>query len=160
MPASALYHLIGSLPPTTIAALAATHLEIGETPVIVIAAPSRERKKVETAIGVGASIAAIDDGQEFSVVITESHQTRLQALIPALQVEGPFNFIRLDVVLPWTTVGYGAAIFAALAAADISVGMLSGFTTDSLLIPSAKLSAAVRALGLLFDLAREMTTRA
>lgn len=149
--------LLDSLPPSTIAALAATRIETGEAPVWIVAAPSCERNRIASTLGADTYIASIDDGREFSFVIPESVRARIDGLDTDNQVEGPFNFLRLDITLPWTTIGYGAAIFAALAEAGVSAGMLSGFSTDYLLIPSASLAGAVQALGLLFDLAQAKT---
>ncbi len=153
-----LRYLLESLPASTIAALAATRIAIGEAPVFIVAAPSCERNRIASTLGADTPIASIDDGQEFSFVIPEFLRTRIDALDADLQVEGPFDFLRLDVTLPWTTVGYGAAIFAALAEAGVSAGMLSGFSTDYLLIPSAKHTAAVLALDLMFKLARDLAS--
>lgn len=139
-----------SLPPETVAALAATRIEIDERVMAVVAAGSGARRQIELLLDQTEIIAAIDDGHEVSFVVPESTLTALTAPDLDLRIERPFRFLRLDAVLPWTTVGYGAAIFAALAAAGVSAGMLSGFSTDYLLIPSASLSAALESLGRLF----------
>lgn len=155
---SPLRYLLENLPSSTVAALAATRIDTGAAPVLIVAAPSSERNRIASTLGADTPIASIDDGKEFSFVISAFLRARIDALDADVQVEGPFDFLRLDATLPWTTVGYGAAIFAALAEAGVSAGMLSGFSTDYLLIPSAKHTAAVQALNLMFRLARELAS--
>jgi len=53
----------------------------------------------------------------------------------------------LDVVLPWNVVGYLARVTEILAAANISVGALSSFSRDHLLIKQADLGNALKVLG-------------
>jgi hypothetical protein len=149
--------LLPTLPPATRAALADTRIEIEDRTVALVGASSRARGQIETSFDGGEIIAAIDDGQEFSFILPEVDLPRLAAPGLQLRIERPYRFLKLDAVLPWTTVGYGAAIFTTLAQAGISAGMLSGFSTDYLLIPATSLSAAVEALTRLFDQARRET---
>ncbi len=149
--------LLQSLPPATRAALAATRIDIDKRPLALVGAASRARGQIEALFDGAEIIASIDDGREFSLVIPEEDLPGLDVLGLDLRVERPFRLLRLDVVLPWTTVGYGASIFAALTQAGVSAGMLSGFSHDYLLIPSASLSVAVAALDRLFAQAQRET---
>ena len=63
------------------------------------------------------------------------------------RVEGGFRFVTLDVELPWDTVGYLARVTEILAGAGVSVGALSAFSRDHLLIKQDDLAKALRALG-------------
>lgn len=146
--------LLHTLPPETRAALAATHIVIDKRLVAIVAAPSHKRASIEVVLDDDEIIAAIDDGKEFSLVIPEKALGSLDLLGIDLRIERRFRFLRLDVALPWTTVGYAAAIFAALAEAGVSAGMLSGFSNDYLLIPAARLDAARQTLKQLFAAAR------
>lgn len=151
--------LLRTLPPATCTALAATQIEFDQQQVAIVGAPSYERERIESLLDANETIAAIDDGQEYSLVVPEACLARLNSLDLAIRIERPFHFLRLNAVLPWSTVGYGAAIFAALADAGVSAGMLSGFSTDYLLIPSADLPAAAAALDRLFVLAAQNVKR-
>lgn len=145
--------LLHTLPPETRAALAATHIVVDKRLVAIVAAPSHKRASIEVVLD-DEIIAAIDDGKEFSLVIPEKALGSLDLLGIDLRIERRFRFLHLDVALPWTTVGYAAAIFAALAKAGVSAGMLSGFSNDYLLIPAARLDAAKQTLKQLFAAAK------
>jgi hypothetical protein len=63
------------------------------------------------------------------------------------RVEPGFRLVTLDVELQWDVVGYLARVTEILAAEGISVGALSAFSRDHLLIKQADLGRALRALG-------------
>ena len=63
------------------------------------------------------------------------------------KVEGGFRLVTLDIELPWNVVGFLARVTGLLAAAGVSVGALSAFSRDHLLIKQDDLGKALRVLG-------------
>lgn len=126
----------------------------------LVATTSSQRERLVAALGQNGFIASLDDGDEASFLILEPYLARLTGLGFELRVEHPCTFVRLAAILPWDTVGYGAAVYMALASASVSAGMLSGFSTDYLLIPENKMPAATQALGLLISLAAQRSSQA
>ena len=55
--------------------------------------------------------------------------------------------VTLDVELPWNVVGFLARVTEILAGAGVSVGALSSFSRDHLLIKQDDLGTALRVLG-------------
>ncbi|HEY7507379.1 MAG TPA: ACT domain-containing protein, partial [Nitrososphaera sp.] len=58
-----------------------------------------------------------------------------------------FRLITLDVELPWNVVGYFAKVSQILAEAGISLGALSSFSRDHILVKQDDLGKALRVLG-------------
>jgi hypothetical protein len=144
---SLLDHLLSTLPPATLAALAATRLEMLGDLYAVVGVPVADRGRLLAAIGQPSYLATIDDGTEFTLLIPESQVLQNLARLPdSHRVVHTYRFVRLRAILPWDTVGYGAAVFTALAAAGVSAGFFSGYTTDYLLISDANWPAAQTAL--------------
>lgn len=142
-----LAHLLGDLPPATLGALAETDLWVEEERYTIIAVPSDERDELIQTLGEAPALVTIDDGDEFTVVLDEAEFARAEPLLAATyQIEPGFRFVRLEATLPWETVGYGAAVFAALAAAGVSAGFYSGYSIDYLLIGDNNLPLATAAI--------------
>lgn len=153
-----LAHLLGDLPPTTLLALAETDLWVEDEHYVVVAVPSEEGAEFLADLGDIAEIITIDDGDEFTIILPESGLSgHASQLLDDYQTEPNRRFIRLEATLPWDTVGYGAAIFAALAAAGISAGFYSGYSIDYLLVSAADLDLAVAALEALIAEAETLT---
>ena len=147
MPLSPLDHLLSTLPRATLAALAATRLQMLGDLYAVVAVPVADRGRLLAAVGQPSYLATIDDGVEFTLLAPESQVLQNLARLPdSHRVVHTYRFVRLQATLPWDTVGYGAAVFTALAAAGVSAGFFSGYTTDYLLISDANWPAARTAL--------------
>lgn len=63
------------------------------------------------------------------------------------RIEGGFRLVTFNIELGWDTIGYLALITKILAEAGISVGALTAFSRDHLLIKQADLAAALKVLG-------------
>jgi hypothetical protein len=63
------------------------------------------------------------------------------------RVETGFRLVTLDIELTWNVVGFLARVTEILAAAGVSVGALSAFSRDHLLIKQDELGTALRVLG-------------
>lgn len=156
-PFISLARLVASLPLATRRALAATRLEAQGQLVAILAVPVSHRGALLSALGEGTYFATIDDGQEFSLVTFTANVAHLPPLGCPVQVEQPFFLIRLNAILPWDTVGYGAAVFMALALAGVSAGFYSGYSNDYLLINEAHMLTAFKALERLIFEANQQT---
>jgi hypothetical protein len=87
------------------------------------------------------------DSWEVTLVIEEPDWQRIRHAARDAKVESGYRLVTLDIELPWSTVGYFARVTEILAAAGISVGALSGFSRDHLLIKQDDLGNALRVLG-------------
>jgi hypothetical protein len=87
------------------------------------------------------------DAHEVTLLLEEDDWRTMRHAARAARVEGNFRLVTFDVELPWDTVGYLARITDILASAGISVGALSSFSRDHLLIKQDGLAKALRALG-------------
>lgn len=143
-------HLLGDLPAPTLAALAQTEAWADAQPYAIVGVPSEERADFVRRLGRRPQLVAIDDGDEFTVVLPEPDLDALPDPVSGrYRLERGYRFVRLEAELPWDTVGYGAAVFAALAAAGISAGFYSGYSIDYLLVKATDLAAALAALRVL-----------
>lgn len=88
----------------------------------------------------------LQDTAEFSILIDEAAWVRLGFSAPSLKMEAEFRLVTLDQTLAWDVVGYLARVTAILAAEGISVGVLSSFSRDHLLIKQNALDGALRVL--------------
>ncbi|HVF87888.1 MAG TPA: ACT domain-containing protein [Pyrinomonadaceae bacterium] len=87
------------------------------------------------------------DTHEVTLLFEEDDWRTIRHAARATRVEGNFRLVTLDVELPWDTVGYLARVTEILASAGVSVGALSSFSRDHLLIKQDDLAKALRALG-------------
>ena len=86
------------------------------------------------------------DAHEVTLVIEEDDWLRIRHAVRDAQVERNYRLLTLDIKLPWTTVGYLARVTEILAAEKVSVGVMSSFSRDHLLIKQDDLGKALRAL--------------
>ncbi len=155
-----LAHLLGDLPSSALAALAETDVWADDDVYAIVAVPADNRDSFITALGKTKHLVTIDDGDEFTVVLPESLLDDLPPLLArSFQAEYGYRFVHLEATLPWDTVGYGAAIFAALASAGLSAGFYSGYSIDYLLVRDADLSVALAALETVIEQAKRLPER-
>jgi hypothetical protein len=105
-----------------------------------------------------ADLALIDDG--LGQLIREGGETsllipmdRLPALIeahPSAKVECDLVWIRFQAAMGWEVVGFLAKVTSALAAEDVPLGALCGFSRDHLFIHQRYLSTSLLVLQALF----------
>jgi hypothetical protein len=94
-----------------------------------------------------APFMILRDTHEVTMVIEEDDWRRIRHAVRDARNETGYRLVTLDLELPWTTVGYLARITELLAAEKISVGVLSSFSRDHLLIKQTDLGKALRVLG-------------
>ena len=87
------------------------------------------------------------DEHEVTLVIEEADWQRIRHAARDAKVEKNYRLLTLDIELPWSVVGYFARITEILAGAGVSIGALSSFSRDHLLIKQDDLPTALRVLG-------------
>jgi hypothetical protein len=87
------------------------------------------------------------DPHEVTLLCEEEDWLAMRHAARDARVETGFRLVTLDIELPWNVVGFLARVTEILAAAGVSVGALSAFSRDHLLIKQDELATALRALG-------------
>ncbi len=87
------------------------------------------------------------DTHEVTLLVEEEDWRPMRHTLRDARVEGGFRLLTLNTQLPWNIVGYLARVTEILAAEGITVGALSSFSRDHLLIKQDDLGTALRALG-------------
>ncbi|GGN95274.1 MULTISPECIES: ACT domain-containing protein [Haloarcula] len=88
------------------------------------------------------AFATVQDETETTVVVDEASPT----VAAATDVERGWKRLTFDVELPFELVGFLAVVASALADADVSVFVLSAFSTDHVLIKESDLDTALQTL--------------
>jgi hypothetical protein len=94
-----------------------------------------------------APFMLLQDPFEVTLLLEEEDWRAMRHAARDARVESGFRLVTLDVELAWDVVGYLARVAGILAAEGISVGALSAFSRDHLLIKQDDLGRALRALG-------------
>jgi hypothetical protein len=87
------------------------------------------------------------DQYEVTLLLEAEDWARIRHAARDAKVEVGFRLVTLDITLPWNTVGYLARVTQLLAAAGISIGAITAFSRDHLLIKQDDLGKAMRVLG-------------
>jgi hypothetical protein len=88
------------------------------------------------------AFATIDDGRETTHVLPEA---RLDDVV-TVDCEPGWRLLTFDVVLPFELVGFLAVVATALAENDVSIFVLSAYSTDHLLVRQEDLETALETL--------------
>jgi hypothetical protein len=94
-----------------------------------------------------APFMLLRDEHEVTLLLDETDWRTLRHAVREARVEGSFRLVTLDVELAWNVVGYLARVTEILARAGLSVGALSAFSRDHLLVKQDDLGTALRVLG-------------
>lgn len=87
------------------------------------------------------------DQYEVTLLLEADDWARIRHAAREAKVEEGFRLLTLDIALPWDTVGYMARVTELLAEAGISIGALTAFSRDHLLVKQHDLGKALRVLG-------------
>lgn len=87
------------------------------------------------------------DPYEVTLLLEESDWRAMRHAAREARVEANYRLVTLDIELPWDVVGFLARVTEILAAAGVSVGALTAFSRDHLLIRQDDLPRALKALG-------------
>ncbi len=88
------------------------------------------------------AFAVIKDDREMTCIIDEAKLGSQKFL----GFEGDWRLITFDMVLPFSLIGFFAAVSGALADAGVSLFAVSAYTTDHVFVKSPKLDVAIKAL--------------
>jgi hypothetical protein len=131
--------------------LARTKIEVAPATYIIVGINlqdwSRLLESPELSPSTDAPFMLMRDASEVTMMLEVSDWERIRHAVRDAKVETDYRLLTLDVVLSWNVVGYLARITEILAAANISVGVLSSFSRDHLLIKQADLGNALKVLG-------------
>ncbi len=95
----------------------------------------------------GATMMFLRDPHEVTLVVEEDDWRAMRHVVRDARVEGGWRLLTFDVVLPWDLVGFLAHVTKILAEAGVSVGALTAFSRDHLLVKQDNLPRALLALG-------------
>ena len=87
------------------------------------------------------------DGREVTMLCEEEDWRAMRHAARDARAEGDFRLVTFDIELAWDVVGFLARVTEILARAGVTVGALSAFSRDHLLVKQADLARALRALG-------------
>jgi uncharacterized protein len=91
--------------------------------------------------------ALLRDAFEVTLLLEEDDWRAMRHAARDARTEAGFRLVTFDVELAWNVVGFLARVTAILAAEGVSVGALSAFSRDHLLVRQDELGRALRALG-------------
>src|SRR5438270_3267919 len=115
-----------------------TKIEVGPATYVIVGLRHQDWKNVlqnpELSPNSDAPFMIFRDAHEVTLLIEESDWLRLRHAVRDAKAATNYRLVTLDKELPWNTVGYFARVAAILAAADVSIGALSAFSRDHLLI--------------------------
>ena len=94
-----------------------------------------------------AAFMLLRDAYEVTLLVEEEDWQTMRHAARDARVEGKFRLVTLNIELAWNVVGYLARVAEILADAGISVGALSAFSRDHLLVRQDDLGQALRVLG-------------
>src|SRR6266446_2913104 len=94
-----------------------------------------------------APFMILRDQHEVTLLIEEDDWRRIRHAARDAKVESGLRLLTLDIALAWNVVGFMARVTELLAAAGISLGAVTAFSRDHLLIKQDDLAKALRVLG-------------
>lgn len=137
--------------PTVAELLRETKVEVAPATYVIVGVGLQDWQRLladaELSPRADAPFMILRDAHEVTMVIEEDDWRRMRHAVRDARSEAGYRLVTLDIELPWTTVGYLARVTELLAAAGISVGAISSFSRDHLLIRQQDLGSALRVLG-------------
>ena len=94
-----------------------------------------------------APFMVLKDEHEVTLLLDEVDWRTARHAARDARVEGGFRLLTFDIELDWNVVGFLARVTEILSEANVSVGALSAFSRDHLLIKQDDLGTALRVLG-------------
>lgn len=128
-----------------------TKVEVApETFFLVSLAPAEYRRLLENpelSPRGSAPFMLLSDKFEVTMLLDSADWQTMKIAARNARVEGGFRFVTLNLELEWNVIGYYALVTKILADAEISVGAISAFSRDHLLIKQEDLPKALKVLG-------------
>lgn len=94
-----------------------------------------------------APFMLLSDKHEVTLLLDETDWLAMRYSARNARVEPGFRLVTLNLELDWNVIGFYALVTKLLADAEISVGALSAFSRDHLLIKQDDLATALKVLG-------------
>jgi len=92
----------------------------------------------------------VRESDETTLLVRESDAAGVLARHPAARFERDLVWIRFDAPMSWDVVGFLARVTSALAAADVPLGAVCGFSRDHVFVAQKHLGSARAVLDELF----------
>ncbi len=128
-----------------------TKVEVAPETFVVVGLRHEEWSRVlenpELSPRADAVFMLLRDKYEVTLLLEEEDWRTMRHAARDARVEAGFRLLTLNIELPWNVVGYLARVTEILAGAGVTVGALSSFSRDHLLIKQDELGHALRALG-------------
>jgi len=83
------------------------------------------------------------DDEEITLILSEEDWKKIYYLFKEARIEKPYKVITLDTILEWDVIGYVATVSKILAKENISIGVVSSFSRDHVLVEKSDLKKAV-----------------
>ena len=127
-----------------------TRVEVApETFFLVSLAPAEYRRLLENpelSPSGDVPFMLLSDRFEVTMLLAQKDWQIMRHQAGNAKVEGNFRLVTLNLELQWNVIGYYALVTKILADAEISVGALSAFSRDHLLIKQEDLAKALKVL--------------
>ncbi len=94
-----------------------------------------------------APFMILSDRWEVTLLLDEVDYETIRHTVRDAKTQGNFRFLSFDIELDWNTVGFFAEISRILAEAEISIGAISAFSRDHILVRQENLAKALKVLG-------------
>ncbi len=94
-----------------------------------------------------APFMILSDRWEVTLLLDEVDYDTIRHTVRDAKTQGNFRFLSFDIELDWNTVGFFAEISRILAEAEISIGTISAFSRDHILVRQENLAKALKVLG-------------
>jgi len=94
-----------------------------------------------------APFMIFSDRTEVTLLLDEVDFGTIRHAVRDAKTEGNFRLLTFNVELDWTIVGYLAEISRILAEAEITIGAISAFSRDHILVKQTDLAKALTVLG-------------
>lgn len=127
-----------------------TRIEVAsETFFLVSLAPAEYRRLLENpelSPRGNAPFMLLSDKYEVTMLLDQADWQAMRHAARAARVESNFRLVTLNLELEWNVIGYYALVTKILADAEISVGAISAYSRDHLLIKQEDLAKALKVL--------------
>lgn len=129
-----------------------TRVEVApETFFLVSLAPAEYRRLLENpelSPRGNAPFMLLSDKYEVTMLLDQTDWQAMRYAARGARVESNFRLVTLNLELEWNVIGYYALVTKILADAEVSVGAISAYSRDHLLIKQEDLAKALKVLGL------------
>ncbi|MDQ3322863.1 MAG: ACT domain-containing protein [Acidobacteriota bacterium] len=131
--------------------LAETTVEIAPETFFLVSLPREDWLKLlenpELSPRMTAPFMILSDNREVTLLLDEVDYGTIRYRLRDAKTEGNFRLLTFNIELDWNVVGFLAEISRILAEANITIGALSAFSRDHILVKQQDLGKALKVLG-------------